>query len=77
MDQPEVARRRKNPTTDQEQSQGCQRHRPAESCRVPMAGKKVRSQAAPDSLALCHGQLFQRLGRTHQGCERPQLPVFR
>lgn len=76
-DEAEVACRRKHRTTGQQQAQGGQRRRPAEACRAPVAGKKLRSQAVPDSLSLCHGQLLQRFGRTHQRYERPQLAVLR
>jgi hypothetical protein len=72
-----VSSRRKHRTTGQQQAQGGQRRRPAEACRAPVAGKKVRSQAVPDSLSLCHGQLLQRLSRTQQRYERPQLAVLR
>ena len=76
-DKAEVARRRKHHPADQKQAQGGQHGRPADSCRAPVAGKKICSQTVPDSLSLCHGQLLQRLSRTHQSGERPQLPVLR
>jgi hypothetical protein len=36
-----------------------------------------RLQSAPDSLALFHGQFFQRLGGAHEGCQRTQVSICR
>jgi hypothetical protein len=71
-----VAGRRKHHTAGQQQAQGGERRGPAKSCRRAVAGKQGGSKSVFDSRALLHRQLVQRLSRTHERRERPQLLVL-